>query len=64
MSGGNRSRYTSSDNAFSHNLESEIAVLRGRLSATVLLDLTKAFDLVRPSQLFREGLVLGYPPRM
>eukprot|EP00959_Pyramimonas_sp_CCMP1952_P429408 8993223-Pyramimonas_sp.AAC.1 len=42
---GNRTRYTSSDSAFSHNLESEIAVLRGHFSATILLDLTKAFDL-------------------
>ncbi|CAK0905763.1 unnamed protein product, partial [Prorocentrum cordatum] len=61
---GNRSRYTSSDSAFSHNLDSEVAVLRGQFSATVLLDLTKAFDMVRPSQLFREGCLLGYPPRM
>ncbi|CAK0813503.1 unnamed protein product, partial [Prorocentrum cordatum] len=61
---GNRSRYTSSDSAFSHNLDSEVAVLRGQFSATVLLDLTKAFDMARPSQLFREGCLLGYPPRM
>eukprot|EP00959_Pyramimonas_sp_CCMP1952_P321323 6724018-Pyramimonas_sp.AAC.1 len=36
-----------------------MAVLRGQFSATVLLDLTKAFNLVRPSQLFREGIALG-----
>eukprot|EP00959_Pyramimonas_sp_CCMP1952_P436992 9149605-Pyramimonas_sp.AAC.1 len=41
-----------------------MAVLRRHFSAAVLLDLTEASDMARPSQLFRGGASFGYQPRM
>ncbi|CAK0825537.1 unnamed protein product, partial [Prorocentrum cordatum] len=57
-------RCTSSDGAFENNLQAETGVLKGFFVASALLDLTKAYDMARPSQLFKEGPFWGYPPRM
>ena len=55
---------TSSDSAFDHNLEQEIGNLLGEHTATVLLDMTKCFDMVKHDALLQEARALGYPLRL
>ena len=61
---GTRGGQTSSDSAFSHNLEQEVGDLLEEHTATILLDMSKCFEMVRHDSLIIEARELGYPLRL
>eukprot|EP00959_Pyramimonas_sp_CCMP1952_P343106 7187615-Pyramimonas_sp.AAC.1 len=50
---GTRKRHSSTDSAFAHNLSAGIATLLGDISISVLLDMTRCFEIVHPAQLIK-----------
>ena len=48
--------------AWHHSLRAEAAVARGLDAASILIDLVKAFELVRLELVWAAGISLGFPP--
>ena len=55
---------SSSDSAYDHNLEAEVAYLVGEGAVTIMLDMWKAFETINPSILMDEARAVGYPMRL
>ena len=61
---GTKSGRTSSDSAFDHNLQQEVGELLGENTCTILLDMSKCYEMVDPHALLQEGRAFGFSMRL